>query len=552
MRQAGGDPVVQAAVGEGADGQLRVDEGPRSQHRHPRERGGDRPGARPEPGEPVGVTGRGEARHDEVAALPRQPRRHQQPGPAGRRIRVPDLEDVRDGQQPAHEPQHRLVHLGCGVPAGVTGRVEPYDGTLAADLPEEGPPRVAALQRPQHRPQLAHRLAWCHGAPWPWPHGREVRSGRGGSPAAVRAGRAAPRLRARVAQRQRTRLGPLRRRVPGHARGVPRRRRLRVGARGPHRGRARGPRRRDRPRRARGGQRRRPVLALGAHARRPRASASTCPTASCSTRCGSTRRRVSPCRPSVAPPPPCPSRPTASTSSSAPSAPCSSSATSTWRSPRSPGCCAREAASPSPITHPTRWMFPDDPGEPGLTATQSYWDRTPYVEVDDASGVVAYVEHHRTLGDWVRLLAASRLQAGRPRRARVARAARPGLGRLVTHPRAADARHRDLRGAPAGLTDAPRAQPAMSDDGLKGDQPPTAPAGSVVTSALRTCWHASQKSRPSSAGGATGAKTAASACWARLAPDAQARRLRRDGSSRPGPACRRSRAASSTSCQPLT
>lgn len=57
------------------------------------------------------------------------------------------------------------------------------------------------------------------------------------------------------------------------------------------------------------------------------------------------------------------------------------------------------------ITHPTRWMFPDDPGPAGLTATQSYWDRTPYVEVDDASGVVSYVEHHRTLGDWVALLA---------------------------------------------------------------------------------------------------------------------------------------------------
>lgn len=57
------------------------------------------------------------------------------------------------------------------------------------------------------------------------------------------------------------------------------------------------------------------------------------------------------------------------------------------------------------ITHPTRWSFPDDPGERGLTATQSYWDRTPYVEVDDASGRVAYVEHHRTLGDWVALLA---------------------------------------------------------------------------------------------------------------------------------------------------
>ncbi len=56
------------------------------------------------------------------------------------------------------------------------------------------------------------------------------------------------------------------------------------------------------------------------------------------------------------------------------------------------------------ITHPTRWMFPDDPGEPGLTAAQSYWDRTPYVEVDDASGEVSYVEHHRTLEDWVDVL----------------------------------------------------------------------------------------------------------------------------------------------------
>jgi len=57
------------------------------------------------------------------------------------------------------------------------------------------------------------------------------------------------------------------------------------------------------------------------------------------------------------------------------------------------------------ITHPTRWMFPDDPGEDGLVASQSYWDRTPYVEVDDATGATSYVEHHRTLGDWVALLA---------------------------------------------------------------------------------------------------------------------------------------------------
>lgn len=57
------------------------------------------------------------------------------------------------------------------------------------------------------------------------------------------------------------------------------------------------------------------------------------------------------------------------------------------------------------ITHPTRWMFPDDPTEAGLVAGQSYWDRTPYVEVDDATGEVSYVEHHRTLGDWVTVLA---------------------------------------------------------------------------------------------------------------------------------------------------
>ncbi|NYG56178.1 class I SAM-dependent methyltransferase [Nocardioides perillae] len=57
------------------------------------------------------------------------------------------------------------------------------------------------------------------------------------------------------------------------------------------------------------------------------------------------------------------------------------------------------------ITHPTRWVFPDDPGQDGLTVAQSYWDRTPYVEVDEASGRVSYVEHHRTLGDWVTVLA---------------------------------------------------------------------------------------------------------------------------------------------------
>jgi SAM-dependent methyltransferase len=53
------------------------------------------------------------------------------------------------------------------------------------------------------------------------------------------------------------------------------------------------------------------------------------------------------------------------------------------------------------VTHPMRWIFPDDPGADGLTVHASYFDRTPYVEVD-GSGAATYVEHHRTLGDRVR------------------------------------------------------------------------------------------------------------------------------------------------------
>ncbi|MEV0703238.1 class I SAM-dependent methyltransferase [Saccharopolyspora sp. NPDC050389] len=60
------------------------------------------------------------------------------------------------------------------------------------------------------------------------------------------------------------------------------------------------------------------------------------------------------------------------------------------------------------VTHPMRWIFPDDPGPTGLTATHSYFDRTPYLEVDDA-GRATYVEHHRTLGDFVRQLAGAGL-----------------------------------------------------------------------------------------------------------------------------------------------
>ena len=54
-------------------------------------------------------------------------------------------------------------------------------------------------------------------------------------------------------------------------------------------------------------------------------------------------------------------------------------------------------------THPMRWMFPDVPGEAGLTVEYSYFDRTPYVELSSA-GQPVYAEHHRTMSDWVGLL----------------------------------------------------------------------------------------------------------------------------------------------------
>ncbi|NJP45715.1 class I SAM-dependent methyltransferase [Actinacidiphila epipremni] len=61
------------------------------------------------------------------------------------------------------------------------------------------------------------------------------------------------------------------------------------------------------------------------------------------------------------------------------------------------------------VTHPVRWAFPDEPGEEGLTAVSSYFDRTPYVEQDER-GLAVYVEHHRTLGDRVREIAAAGLR----------------------------------------------------------------------------------------------------------------------------------------------
>ena len=90
-----------------------------------------------------------------------------------------------------------------------------------------------------------------------------------------------------------------------------------------------------------------------------------------------------------------------STSSARPSAPFRSSSTSTWRCARSPGCCVPGGRLVFSVVHPARWMFPDDPSAAGLTVVRSYFDRTPYVETDEA-GRPSYVEPHHTLEDWTR------------------------------------------------------------------------------------------------------------------------------------------------------
>ena len=53
------------------------------------------------------------------------------------------------------------------------------------------------------------------------------------------------------------------------------------------------------------------------------------------------------------------------------------------------------------VNHPMRWPFPDSPDPADLRILGSYFDRTPYVETAE-DGTALYVEHHRTVGDWVR------------------------------------------------------------------------------------------------------------------------------------------------------
>ncbi len=105
-------------------------------------------------------------------------------------------------------------------------------------------------------------------------------------------------------------------------------------------------------------------------------------------------------------------------------------------------------------THPMRWAFPDDPGPLGLTAIQSYFDRSPYVEVDE-QGVPAYVEHHRTMGDRIREIVAAGLMPAGCDRTGVAGGLHRRLGTVVRRARRDVPRHRDLRHPAARLTGRP-------------------------------------------------------------------------------------------------
>lgn len=57
------------------------------------------------------------------------------------------------------------------------------------------------------------------------------------------------------------------------------------------------------------------------------------------------------------------------------------------------------------VNHPMRWIFPDDPGEAGLQASISYFEKE-YLETDD-SNTVTYAEFQHTIADHINALSAA-------------------------------------------------------------------------------------------------------------------------------------------------
>ena len=99
------------------------------------------------------------------------------------------------------------------------------------------------------------------------------------------------------------------------------------------------------------------------------------------------------------------------------------------------------------VTHPMRWIFLDDPGEGGLVAVHSYFDRRPYVEhdADRRAHLRRAAPHARRPGPRA---GRGRLRAARPGRAGVAGRARRDLGPVEPAARPPLPRHRHLRHRP--------------------------------------------------------------------------------------------------------
>ena len=157
------------------------------------------------------------------------------------------------------------------------------------------------------------------------------------------------------------------------------------------------------------------------------------------------------------------------------------------------------------VNHPMRWMFSDDPGPDGLVVRQSYFDRMPYVEVDDARR-----RHLRRAPPHARRPGARRRRRGpgarRPRRAGVARGPRRRCG--ASGPRCA------ASSSPARRSSA-AASPASSPRPRRGTPPARAGRPAARGPCPRAWWRpgrSRRRSRTAPAPTARSAPPAARSC----------------------------------------
>ena len=236
-RQLGVRDVPGKVVGlpEAPDPQVAVHERAAPEHRHPGQHRQQLTEVRPQTSQPLVVQGRDQL----VAAHPVDVRRDQQRGSAGGGIRAAYLQHLGHGHQPAHQLEQRRVDLVRRRRPG--GRARRRSGRRSAP-----PPRRPGTSAPTSHPSSGSARQDRARTRGPCSHARQGRT-RPAAPCPATSllrvhehppgpGRTAAGRRGRVPAGERPRLGPVRRRVPGHPRRVPRRRRLRLGSRGPDRG----------------------------------------------------------------------------------------------------------------------------------------------------------------------------------------------------------------------------------------------------------------------------------------------------------------------------